>query len=262
MEPSTQPSSPAIPIAIICGFAMIAIAIFFTNKNDTATTNLLATKTPTEAVANGPRTVSDSDYIRGNPNAPIIMIEYSDFDCPFCKQYHQTMKQIMDEYGITGKVAWVYRQFPLPSLHPNSPKISEAALCVGALGGNEAFWKFADSVYDSRNIDEATNITKLPSLAESAGIAKNDYLHCIDKGTQEQRVLDDMQDGLNAGAQGTPLTVLMVGNQQAVITGAQPYDVVQGIIQNLIDQLNGNFDPATSEMSGTKIDERGIPIVE
>jgi protein-disulfide isomerase len=262
MEPSTQQSSPAIPIAIICGFAMIAIAIFFTNKNEPAPAATAVTEetTPTEEA---PRAVTEADYIRGNPNAPILMIEYSDYDCPFCKQYHVTMKQIMDEYGITGKLAWVYRQFPLTDLHPNSPRISEAALCVGKAGGNDAFWKFTDQVYDSRDIDEATNITRLPDFAEAAGVSREDYLSCMNGKQQEEAVMKDIDDGYNAGARGTPFTILIVGDQRAVISGAQPYDVVKGIVQNLIDQLDGNFDPATNNpATEVKKNEQGVPVLE
>lgn len=263
MEPSTQQTSPAIPIAIICGFAMIAIAIFFTNKNNAAPVPVTATDAETaQSTKESPRAVTEADYIRGNPNAPILMIEYSDYDCPFCKQYHATMKQIMDEYGVTGKVAWVYRQFPLADLHPNAPKLSEAALCVGELGGDDAFWKFSDTLYDSHDIDEATNITKLPEFAEQAGVNKNDFLACTGSKQTEEKVLQDIEDGFNAGARATPHTVLIVGNQQAVISGAQSYSVVKGIVKNLVDQLDGSFDPATAATGETPTNEQGVPVLE
>ncbi|MEY3783878.1 MAG: hypothetical protein RLZZ230_200 [Candidatus Parcubacteria bacterium] len=239
MEPSTQQSSSAIPIAIICGFALIAIAIFFTSKN-VELPALVSGQDASESTSPGTaRPIDKSDYIRGNPNAPILMIEYSDYDCPFCKQYHATMNQIMNEYGITGKLAWVYRQFPLTQLHPNSPKISEAALCVGSIGGNDAFWKFTDKIFEERDIDDATNVTKLPQYAEAAGVSLTDFTSCVESNKMEETVLKSIEDGFNAGARGTPYTILIVGNQQAVITGAQPYDVVKGIVTTLIDQLNG-----------------------
>lgn len=262
MEPTPQPSSPAVPIAIICGFAMIAIAVFFTSSSKNAeapSSNQAATQT----AGDEPRPVSKNDYILGNPNAPIMMIEYSDYDCPFCKQYHTTLNQIMDEYGITGQVAWVYRQFPLPQLHPNSPMISKAALCVGKIGKNDAFWKFTQIVFDSRDVDEATNVTKLPTFAEEAGVSREDYLACMDDSEMEEEVKRQVTDGFNSGARGTPFTVLIVGNQQAVINGAQPYDVVKGIVKNLVDQLEGTFDPATETVE-TKVPTNayGAPVLE
>lgn len=253
MEPSTEQSSPAIPIAIISGFAMIALAIFFTNgKDDQANLEPIEQNTETEITTTGePRPIDETDYIRGNPNAPILMVEYSDYDCPFCKQYHETMIRIMDEYGITGKVAWVYRQFPLGKLHPNSPKISEAALCVGEIGGKDAFWKFSDKIFSERNLEDSTNVTKLPEYAEAAGITKSAYVSCMDEGRMEPKVISSIEDGFNSGARGTPYTVIIVGDQQAVINGAQPFEVVRGIVENLVEQLNGTFDSASTSSNQT-----------
>ena len=267
MEPSfhhnSNNPSPAIPIAIIAGFAMIAIAIFFTNRGAAPTPTPMDTASDT-AAEEAPRPVDESDYIRGNPNAPILMVEYSDYDCPFCKQFHNTMIQIMDEYGVTGRVAWVYRQFPIPQLHPNSPKISEAALCVGDLGGNEAFWEFSDLIYESRDINEPTNVTKLPEYAEQVGVTRAAYTDCMDSGRMASVVTASMEDGYNAGARGTPYTILMVGNQQAVISGAQPYDTVKGIIANLIAQLDGNVDPTDTSIDTSAVprNAQGMPIFE
>jgi len=243
MEPSNQSTtSPAVPIAIIVGFAMIAIAIFFTNRNSTPVAPAVTDNQGMNSEL--PRPVGDSDYIRGNPNAPILMVEYSDYDCPFCTQYHAVMKQIMDEYGVTGRLAWVYRQFPIGQLHPNAPLISEAALCVGDIGGNQAFWQFTDLIFSNRNIGEPTNISRLPIYAEQAGVAQRDYIDCVNSKRMDPVLKLHIEDAFKAGAAGTPHTVLIVGSQQAVITGAQPYEVVKGIIENLLAQLDGTFDPA------------------
>ena len=242
MDPQTpQQTSMALPLAIVVGFAMIAIAIFFTSGNQTPTAQA-PTSTDNAVAASAVRSVSDSDYILGNPNAPIVMIEYSDYDCPFCKQFHATMHQILDEYGVTGRLAWVYRQFPLVDLHPNAPQISEAALCVGDIGGNNAFWTFSDAVFDSRDETEFTNITKLPQFAEAAGVDRATFTECMNSDRMLDTLKADLSDGLAAGAQGTPYTVIKVGNQEAVINGAQSYNTVKGIVENLISQLDGNFE--------------------
>lgn len=248
MEPNTAPQShPAVPIAIIVGFAMIAIAIFFTAGSRTKTPDALTGETSSSTIPLGtPRPVDSTDYIKGNPNAPILLIEYSDYDCPFCKQYHTTLNQIMDEYGVTGRVAWVYRQFPIGQLHPNSPKLSEAALCVGSIGGNDAFWKFTDMIFDKREIDEPTNPIKLPDYAKEAGVSAEEYKACMDGGKMEDAVKKSMEDAFNLGARGTPYTVIMVGTQQAVVNGNQSYDVVKSIIDNLLGQLDGTFNQAST----------------
>jgi protein-disulfide isomerase len=246
MEPNTQQeSSAAIPLAIVIGFAMIAVAIFFTSgSNEPAPVAQAPAAAP--AAASTIRAVSENDYILGNPNAPIVMIEYSDYDCPFCKQFHVTMHQILDEYGVTGRLAWVYRQFPLVDLHPNATNLSEAALCVGDLGGNTAFWTFSDIIFESRQDSEFTNITKLPEFAVAAGVDRGLFNDCVASDRMLDDLKADMADGLAAGAQGTPYTVIKVGNQQAVINGAQPYDTVKGIVENLFEQLDGTFDPAVA----------------
>jgi len=244
MEPTTpSQNSAAIPLAIVIGFAMIAVAIFFTSGQDDPAPAEQVAATPA-GQASTIRPVTEDDYILGNPNAPIVMIEYSDYDCPFCKQFHTTMHQILDEYGVTGRLAWVYRQFPLVDLHPNATSLSEAALCVGDIGGNSAFWTFSDIIFESRQDSEFTNITKLPEFAVAAGVDKALFNDCVASDRMLDDLRADMADGLAAGAQGTPYTVIKVGNQQAVINGAQPYDVVKGIVENLFEQLDGTFDPA------------------
>jgi protein-disulfide isomerase len=244
-------SHPAVPIAIVIGFAMIAIAIFFTGgRNEAAPATSTLPPIPEEDILKGTvRPVDETDFIKGNPNAPILMIEYSDYDCPFCKEYHETLTQIMNEYGITGRVAWVYRQFPLEQLHPNSPKISEAALCVGELGGSAAFWKFTDAIFNGRELQEPTNMVALPNYAAEAGVDLAAYQSCVSSGRMKERVAASVKEAFDLGAQGTPYTVLVVGSEQAVINGAQPYDVVKGIIDNLISQLDGvptPTEPATA----------------
>lgn len=246
MEPAPQQSSAAIPIAIIVGFGMIALAIFFTGNSSQDSTQIIPNTEnaqQAEQILSGPRPVDASDYIRGNPNAPILLVEYSDYDCPFCKQFHETMSQILDEYGVSGRLAWVYRQFPIAELHPNSPKISEAALCVGDIGGNDAFWTFTDLIFEKRDYDEPTNVTRLAQYAETAGIERADYIACMDSGRMEQAVRDSLRDALNAGAQGTPYTLVIAGNQQAVIDGAQSYNTVDSIVGGLLDQLDGSYLP-------------------
>ena len=90
--------------------------------------------------------VSASDYVKGNRNSQVYLIEYSDYDCPFCTRFHPTAQQLVDNYK---ELAWVYRHFPLDQIHPGARSVSEAAECVGELGGDDAFWKFTDKVYES-----------------------------------------------------------------------------------------------------------------
>jgi protein-disulfide isomerase len=90
--------------------------------------------------------VSPDDHIVGNINAKIIIVEYSDLECPFCKVFHNTMHQVVE--ANNGDVAWVYRHFPIPQLHPKAFRQAEATECAWEQGGNEAFWKYTDRIFE------------------------------------------------------------------------------------------------------------------
>lgn len=89
----------------------------------------------------------DNDWVRGNPDAQLQVIEFSDIDCPYCQRHHDTMNQLMNTYG--DKMAWVYRHFPLTQLHPDAFHKAEAAECVGALSDNETYWEYLDKLFAS-----------------------------------------------------------------------------------------------------------------
>ncbi|OGG88657.1 hypothetical protein A2592_02135 [Candidatus Kaiserbacteria bacterium RIFOXYD1_FULL_42_15] len=246
MQPNST-SSLAIPVAIIAGFALIAAAIFFSGDSTPTASPKESNTVPAATTKTVVRPVDETDNIKGNPNAPIMVVEYSDYDCPYCKIFDETMNKIMDDYGVTGKVAWVYRQFPIVQLHPNTARISEAAYCVAELGSNDAFWKFSKEVFDSREVNVQTDMTQLPIFAEKAGVNRAEFNTCLDSGKFQDKVQQSVAEAAAAGANGTPYSVVIVGDQQAVINGAQPYTVVKQIIDNLVAQLNGNDAPNQAE---------------
>lgn len=231
-------NSLGIPVAIVISAALIAGAIVYTGTNRAPVAVAPGAKAPVEQETPEMNVapVTEADHILGNPNAPIMIVEYSDFDCPFCKNFHETMQQVMAEYGKDGKVAWVYRHFPLAQLHPNAPKIAEASECVASLGGNDAFWKFSDLIFGEREINAQTNITRLPEFAEKAGVSKAKFNECYTAGTFAKTIEEDIQAAINAGARGTPYSILIVGDQQGVINGAQPYGTVKQMIDNVLSQ--------------------------
>jgi hypothetical protein len=102
--------------------------------------------------------ISENDHILGNKDtAQVTIIEYSDFDCPFCKQYHLVLKKVVEESN--GGVAWVYRQFPLIQIHPNALTKAVASECVAKIKGNDAFWKYADLLFGLTQNSEPTTAT-------------------------------------------------------------------------------------------------------
>ncbi len=85
--------------------------------------------------------IKDGDRVLGDKDAPITIVEFSDLDCPFCKRFHVTMHQVIDNYD---NVNWVFRHFPLPQLHPDATNKAKTAECVGDVAGEDKFWEFVD----------------------------------------------------------------------------------------------------------------------
>ena len=108
---------------------------------------LLKGETPPAAAATVPVVpVGDGDYVRGSEDAQVTVIEYSDLQCPFCARHHGTMLQLMSQYE--GEVNWVFRHFPLRSIHPQAQRWAEATECAGELGGGDAFWAMSDKIFE------------------------------------------------------------------------------------------------------------------
>src|SRR3989338_10777253 len=118
----------SVPIAIVIAGIFIAGALFYSgiaNPRQVITTPIINNES-----ASFMRPVTSDDHMLGNPKADVVIVEYSDTECPFCKQFHVTLKRVMAEYGNAGKVAWVYRTFPLVSLHSKARKEAEALECA------------------------------------------------------------------------------------------------------------------------------------
>lgn len=142
-----------------------------------------------------------NDHILGPKDAKVTVIEYSDFECPFCQRFYPTVKDMLKSYPKD--VRFVYRHFPLNSIHPNAQKAAEATECAAKLGGNDAFWKLHDKIFErSPNIAPDVLIT----LAKENGLKEADFKKCLDSGEMAGKVNQQMQDGSAAGVQGTPAT--------------------------------------------------------
>lgn len=180
--------------------------------------------------------VDQEDHIFGDSSAPVKLIEFSDFECPFCKRFHKTMKRLMDEYGDDGRVAWVYRHFPLDSIHSKARKEAQAAECANELGGNEAFWAYADRIFEVTPSNNGLDLQKLPQLAEQIGLDRRKFEACLEGdargGKYAGHIEADLQDATTSGGTGTPFVLVVARNGKTYpINGAQPYEVVKSIIE-------------------------------
>jgi protein-disulfide isomerase len=172
------------------------------------------------------------DHIRGNPAAPVTLVEYSDFECPFCKRFHQTMKQVVAESG--GRVRWVYRHFPIDELHPvKARKVAVASECAGELSGNDAFWKFADRFYELTPSNNKTDIdTVLPQIAREIGLDQAQFASCLASGRHDPRIEEDLQSAVASGGRGTPWSIVVSKSGKTYpLSGAQPYAAVKQLIE-------------------------------
>ncbi len=177
--------------------------------------------------------VSDEDFVRGNEDAKITLVEYSDLECPFCQRFHPTMLQVMEDYG--DDVNWVFRHYPLP-FHSFAQKASEAAECAGKSGGNDAFWKFIDLYYEKTRAD-GTGFPQedLASLAAEAGATEAAVQKCLDDGEMAEKVKDQMAKGSAAGVSGTPGTIIVTEDgPQEIIPGALPIEQVKPLIEKYL----------------------------
>jgi protein-disulfide isomerase len=172
--------------------------------------------------------VSDDDHVRGSKDVSVFLIEYSDYECPFCSKFHSTAQQLVDEYE--GKVAWVYRHFPLDQLHKNARSAAEASECVADLGGEEAFWKFTDALYKDQ-----TRASDLASVASEVGVDSSKFQKCLDDGKYEKKVEEQYQGGLVAGVTGTPGNIILNEAGEAwLIPGALPLEQLKTTIDEAL----------------------------
>jgi protein-disulfide isomerase len=161
---------------------------------------------------NAPRT--------GNASSPVTLVEFSDFQCPFCRQFAPNMGELAKNYG--SKINIVYRQYPIPSLHPFAFKAAEASLCANEQG---KFWELHDLMFSDQ---QHITIRDLKEKARRLGMDGNKFDSCLDTGKYTEQVQNDMAEGNKAGVTGTPALFV---NGVEVPGGAVPYATVAGAIE-------------------------------
>lgn len=220
-----------IPFAILLAGLMVAIAIYVVRVKHNVE---VGTGTP-EAV----RAVMPSDHIIGNPGAPVTIIEYADIDSAYSKSFQLTMEQIMSEYADGGKVAWVYRHFPLTTAHDNAASHALASECAASLSVPTTFFRFIDAMQAAAPGENEYNPNGYPLLLSQFGIDRTAFEKCMVAGTFTKRVHDDYANALAAGATGSPFVILLVhGQKPAPINGALPYAAIKKLIDQSIAQTS------------------------
>ncbi len=212
----------------ILGALVIVLAFVVFSGNKGGVTGNVIADNPQPLGNTAPSTVTadvDDDAILGDKKAKVTIIEFSDYECPFCGRFFsQTLPQIKSQYVDTGKVKMVFRDFPL-SFHQNAMPAAIAAECVKEKGGDAAYWKMHDKTFENQ---QALSKDNLKAWAKELGY---DIGTCLNSEKFKSEVQKDMLDGQKAGCQGTPCFVIMGSDGKGTpISGAQPFDVFKQII--------------------------------
>ncbi len=232
-----------VPMAIVIAGALIAGAIYFGSKGGEKKVVMEEKPQATQQQEEGQenkvagvqvgdiREIGKDDHTRGANNPKVTIVEYSDTECPFCKNFHFTVQKVVEEYP--NDVRWVYRHFPLDQLHKKARKEAEAAECAGEQG---KFWEMLGLIYEVTPSNDGLDLAQLPQLAKEAGVVNGrQFEDCLDSGRYSDKVASDFEDAEVAGGRGTPYSVLIgPDGSKTPLSGAQPYEAVKGKVDSLL----------------------------
>lgn len=209
--------------SILIGFALIAAAIFFSDPSMSPSVgqNQPAVQEGYEhaAIEGSPKRENEAlRHLYGNPYAETTIVEFSDYECPFCSRLHPTLKQVVDESD--GDINWEYRHLPL-SIHASAEPAAIASECVADLAGNDAFWEYSNTLLaNQRGLTESF----LESEASVLGIGTEEFKACVTSPEMLDRVNADTQRAVSLGGSGTPFSVIeFADGTTRVASGALPY---------------------------------------
>ncbi|MCC7203348.1 MAG: DsbA family protein [Nitrospirae bacterium] len=177
---------------------------------------------------------TDDDPFLGRSDAPVTIIEFSDYQCPFCGRFvKNTLPDIVKKYIDTGKVKYIFRDFPL-DFHKNAPKAAEAANCAGDKG---KYWEMHDKLFDNQS---ALSLDNLRQYATEIGLDADSFNACLDSGRHAEEITKDLEDGIKATVSGTPTFVIgrtQSGKKEVVgkkLVGARPLASFEQVIDQLL----------------------------
>ncbi|HEC65927.1 MAG TPA: DsbA family protein [bacterium] len=243
------------PISIFLSGLLIAIAIIIAGgmiRNGGLVGSPPETDDPPEIDSGGDpgalptaevTTSIDDDPILGNPDAKVAIVEFSDYECPYCQRHWQeTHDQIVENFVDTGDVMFVYRDWvAVPSHDPKATREAYAAECAREQGGDDTYFAFHDLIFGNSQLNGlGVSDDQLKTFANDLSLNSNDLINCIDSGKYEEEYLKDASDATLAGMTGTPGFVIGQVDSEGTVTGvavvgAQPYSAFESVI---LDQLS------------------------
>lgn len=255
---TTPVSFLSTPMSMIIGAIIISLSILIsggvieikgiTKGTASAGVVLQPTNPPTQQAAapapedTSPKQVSvDDDAVLGDKNAPITLIEFSDYECPFCKRhFDQTLPQLKKDYIDTGKVKMVFRDFPLSFHDPMATTEAIAANCAREQGGDTAYFEFHNEMF-KRTTSNGNGLSKdkIYTIATDLGLNTDNLKSCVESEKYKDEVTKDIADGSASGVSGTPGFFIGKSSPDGKITGsplvgAQPYAAFKTIIDQLL----------------------------
>jgi len=147
------------------------------------------------------------DHIYGDPSAPVSIVEFSDFECPYCRKIHPVLKRLVNESN--NQVNWVFRHYPLSFHKPIAQQEAEASECIAHLAQNEGFWHFVDALFAMPHRGKQNRDKLINQAASKVNITSKDLNECMKTGQFKQRVLADEKEALDIGLRGTPANILI-----------------------------------------------------
>ena len=180
----------------------------------------------------------DDDPVRGNQDAPITIVEFSDFQCPFCARFQiQTLPLIIEQYVETGKVKFVYRDFPIQNSHPNAMPAAAASECAHE---QNKYWEYHDALFENQGlwnkVEMSSAVATFKEFATKIDLNQEQFNACLDSGKYIEEINNDLKDGKQYGVTGTP--GFFIGNEEIgfiKINGAQSFEAFKSVIDS---QLN------------------------
>lgn len=232
-----------IAVMFVIGFFFMLISVFGNGEGfswkKSADTGKVAVNQPTDNPADdGEPTnikvnpVTNKDWVKGNKNAKVSVVVYTDTECPFCKRHHPVLNQLLDTYK--DKINLVYRAFPLVQLHSKAPKEAEAIECAGDQGGSEAAWKYLDKIFEVTPSNDGLDPAQLSVIAGQVGLNVDKFKSCYDSGKFTSKIKKSTDEAVAAGARGTPYNVILAGDQKIPVSGALPLENFKQILDPLV----------------------------
>lgn len=223
------------PVAVLIGSCIIALGIIAYG---------LITRTGTASAPStvfAGRSIDATDFIDGKIKSDVVVVEYSDPECPFCVQLHPTIQQLRTEYG--DKIAFVYRHFPLTQIHPNAFDESKAILCAGTVGGNTKFYEYVDALFGYKITNKTTQLplTGKEDIAKNIGLDISEFTKCMADKSTSDAINASLADGAKAGVQGTPSTFVLKKTRKgydvvSVVDGARPYSFLKAVVDEALSR--------------------------